>query len=266
MRTRSLVLSLFGYAALVFILAPIVIVVIASFSPARYMEFPPPSLSLRWYREVLGSSDWLGAFGSSIVLAFCVATATTAACFLAALVTTRRRFVGKSLLEMLVQAPLLLPNAALAMALLALLVQIKGRGTLGGLWIAHCILVMPFVYRPLVNGLRQFDLGLEEAAMTLGSPPLRTFRLITLPAIKPSLITAFAFSFIISFDEVTASVFLVGVNYTTLPVKILSDIQSDATPAIAAVSTLLMLLTMTFVTIVSRMVGIGRVIGSRSGH
>ena len=67
MKPRSLALSLFGYAVLVFIMAPILIVVVASFSPARYMQFPPPSLSLRWYRDVLGSSEWLGAFGASVV-------------------------------------------------------------------------------------------------------------------------------------------------------------------------------------------------------
>lgn len=242
-RLWTALLNVFGYAVLAFVVAPIAIVIAASFSPARYMQFPPRGVSLRWYGEVLTSPDWLGAFVSSIMLALCAAAATTVACFLAALVTTRRRMPGRTLFELLVQAPLLLPNAALAMALLALLILFKGRGTFGGLWLAHCIMVLPFVYRPLVNGLRQFDLGLEEAAMTLGASPLRTFRLVTLPSIRPALLTAFAFSFIISFDEVTASLFLVGINYTTLPVKILSDIQNDATPAIAAVSTLLMCMT-----------------------
>jgi len=265
MKSRNLVLEVFGYTVIAFILAPIVIVVLASFSPGRYLQFPPAAVSLRWYQDVLTSEDWLGAFGASAILAACAAAATTSICFVAALVTTRRRVRGKTLLETLIQAPLLLPNAALAMALLALLVQLKVRGTFGGLWLAHCILVMPFVYRPLVNGLRQFDLALEEAAMTLGATPLRTFRLITLPAIKPALITAFAFSFIISFDEVTASMFLVGVNFTTLPVRILANIQNDATPAIAAVSTLLMLLTVTLLTVVGRVVGVNRFVAGRGG-
>ena len=102
--------------------------------------------------------------------------------------------------------------------------------------------------------------------MTLGATPGRTFRKITLPIIRPALINAFLFSFIISFDEVTVSLFLIGINITTLPVKILSDVQNTASPAIAAVSTILMVVTLLLVFIISRLVGVRAFLSNRGGH
>lgn len=265
MRIGSALLTGFAVVVFMFIAAPIVIVVLASFSPNGYLEFPPSGFSLRWYAEVLSSGVWLTAFITSVALALVAAAATTFVCFLAALVTTRRNIPGKSVFETLVQLPMMLPHAALAMALFSLVVLIGLRGTFTGLVAAHLILVLPFVYRPLVNGLRQLDLSLEEAAMTLGAPPAMTFRKVTLPMIRPALISAFLFSFIISFDEVTISMFLTGIDLTTLPVKILSDIQNNASPAIAAVSTLLMCLTLGLVLLIDRLVGLRIFVDSRSG-
>lgn len=264
MKLATALLTGFAAAAFLFILAPILIVIMASFTPRGYLEFPPQGLSLKWYAEVLSSWVWLRAFLISVSLAFVAATVTTFICFIAALVTTRRKVPAKSLFELLVQLPLLLPHAALAMALFSLVLFIGLRGTFMGLAIAHLIVVLPFVYSPIVNGLRQHDLSLEEAAMTLGADPVTTFRKVTLPMIRPALISAFLFSFIVSFDEVTVSVFLIGVDLTTLPVKILSDIQASASPAIAAVSTLLMCLTLAMVYLVNRLVGIRMFVENRA--
>ena len=258
-----------GFAALVFlfIASPIIIVVLASFTPKGYLEFPPQGLSLRWYAEVLSSSAWLAAFVTSLLLAIASATLTTFLCFLTALVTTRRNFAGKSVFETLLYLPVMLPHAALAMALFSLVVLIGLRGTFAGLLVAHLILVLPFVYRPIVNGLRQIDLSVEEAAMTLGATPPVTFRKITLPMIRPALVNAFLFSFIVSFDEVTISMFLIGIDMTTLPVKILTDIQNSASPAIAAVSTLLMCVTLGLVWVFNRYVGLSVFVDGRGkGH
>lgn len=265
MKIGSALLTVFAITVFGFTVAPILIVVLASFSPNGYLEFPPRGLSLRWYVEVLSSGVWLTAFVTSVALALVAASITTSVCFLAALVTTRRTIPGKSVFETLVQLPMMLPHAALAMALFSLVVLIGLRGTFSGLAAAHLILVLPFVYRPLVNGLRQLDLSVEEAAMTLGASPTVTFRKITLPLIRPALISAFLFSFIISFDEVTISMFLTGIDMTTLPVKILSDIQNSASPAIAAVSTLLMCLTLGLVLLIDRLVGLRIFVDSRSG-
>lgn len=266
MKLRELSLNLFAGSVFIFLLAPIIIVIVASFTPNGYLEFPPRGISLRWYGQIFASSIWMVAFGMSVALALVAAAVTTFICFLVALVTTRKRFVGKAALELGIQLPMMLPHAALAMVLFSLVLSIGMRGTFAGLALAHFILVMPFVYRPLVNGLRQLDLGMEEAAMTLGASPSVVFRKVTLPIIRPSLVSAFLFSFIVSFDEVTVSMFLIGVNLTTLPVKILSDIQNHASPVIAAVSTLLMLLTLVLVLAIHRLVGIGSVVEGRGGH
>ena len=264
MKIGVALLTVFAFAMFVFIMAPIVIVVVASFTPRGYLEFPPQGVSLRWYAEVLTSWPWIKAFGISVALATVAATLTTFICFLAALVTTRRTFAGKGLLETLIIMPLLLPHAALAIALFSLVLFVGLRGTFPGLILAHLIVALPFVYRPIVNGLRQLDLSIEEAAMTLGADPATTFRKITLPLIRPALISAFLFSFIVSFDEVTVSVFLTGVDLTTLPVKILSEIQNSASPAIAAVSTILMCITLGMVLVINRLVGVRMFVDSRA--
>lgn len=256
MKPGAVLLSGFAFLVLAFIAAPILIVVLASLTPKGYLEFPPQGLSLRWYAEVLSSGVWLQAFATSALLGVASATVTTFFCFLAALVTTRRTIPGKGLFETLVYLPMMLPHAALAMALFSLVVLVGLRGTFAGMTIAHLILVLPFVYRPIVNGLRQIDLSVEEAAMTLGATPSVTFRKVTLPMIRPALINAFLFSFIVSFDEVTISMFLIGIDMTTLPVKILTDIQNSASPAIAAVSTLLMCITLGLVWLFNRYVGL----------
>ncbi|MCB1465693.1 MAG: ABC transporter permease [Rhizobiaceae bacterium] len=256
MRLGNMLLTSFAFAAFLFILAPILIVVAASFTPRGYLEFPPQNLSLRWYEEVLFSAVWLKAFAVSLALAFVTAVLTTFICFLAALVTTRQHVPAKGLFELLISMPLLLPNAALAIALFSFVLLLGMRGTFLGLTLAHIIIALPFVYRPIVNGLRQLDLSVEEAAMTLGADPASTFRKITLPLIRPALISAFLFSFIISFDEVSVTVFLIGLDFTTLPVKILSDIQNSASPAIAAVSTMLMFVTLGMVFVIDRLVGL----------
>lgn len=265
MKLGHAALAAFAAVTFAFILAPILVVVFASVTPRGYLEFPPRGLSFRWYAEVLTSWAWGRAFLTSIALATVAATATTFVCFLAALVTTRRKVPAKNTLELLIQLPLLLPHAALAMALFSLILFLGLRGTFLGLVTAHLILVMPFVYAPIVNGLRQHDLSVEEAAATLGADPVTVFRKITLPMIRPALVSAFLFSFIISFDEVTVSVFLIGVDLTTLPVKVLSDIQASASPAIAAVSTMLMLLTLVMVYVINRLVGIRMFVENRSG-
>ncbi|WP_420101423.1 ABC transporter permease [Bosea sp. (in: a-proteobacteria)] len=263
MKPGQAALTAFAVAAFTFILAPILVVVLASVTPRGYLEFPPRGLSFRWYAEVLTSWVWGKAFLTSVALATVAATVTTFVCFLAALVTTRRRVPAKNLFELLVQLPLLLPHAALAMALFSLILFLGLRGSFPGLVLAHLILVMPFVYAPIVNGLRQHDLSVEEAAATLGADPVTVFRKITLPMLRPALVSAFLFSFIVSFDEVTVSVFLIGVDLTTLPVKILSDIQASASPAIAAVSTLLMGLTLIMVYVINRLVGLQLFIENR---
>ena len=129
-------------------------------------------------------------------------------------------------------------------------------GTFTGLVLVHCILTVPYAYRPVAAALRKADPALEEAAASLGSRPWRTFWLVSLPAVRPGLVTSLLFSFIISFDEVTVTLFLVGPFVMTLPVQVFSEVLESASPIIAAVSATLVLFTSAMVFILDRVIGI----------
>ncbi|HEY0296681.1 MAG TPA: ABC transporter permease [Bordetella sp.] len=239
-----------------FLPAPIVVVVLSSFSPTGYLTFPPKGISLRWYEEFLSSGDWLHALAISAVLAVAVAVVTTALGFMAGLATSRVKFPGRGAFGLLMLSPLLFPHAAIAVALLGILSWRNAVGTYQGIFLAHAILCMPFAYRPLLNSMRKLDLAMEEAAMMLGATPSQIFRLVTLPLLKPGLVTALLFSFIISFDEVTVTAFLLGPHVTTLPTRIFSFVQESASPVIAAISTFLVIFTLLIVVLLDRLVGI----------
>ena len=243
-------------AVLLFLPAPIVIVVASSFSRTGYLQFPPQALSLRWYTQFLTDETWIRALGVSFAIALVVALLTTAISFLAALATTRRRFRGRDGFELLLLSPLLFPHAAIGVALLSLLSALGWIGRYPGILLAHIILCVPFAYRPIVNSLHKLDLALEEAAMTLGARPAYVFRTITLPLLRPGLVTALLFSFIISFDEVTVTIFLIGPEVITLPTRIFAHIQESASPVVAAISTFLVLVTIVLVVLLQRLVGL----------
>jgi putative spermidine/putrescine transport system permease protein len=243
-------------AVLLFLPAPIVIVILSSFTQVGYISFPPSSFSLRWYVEFLGSTAWLWSLGVSVVLAGLAALLSTFVAFLGALAATRTRLPMGGTLETLVLLPLIFPHAALGVVLLGLASLFGWTGEFPGLLLAHFLITVPYAWRPIVAALRKHDLALEEAAMSLGAPPFYTFRKVTVPLLRPGLVTALLFTFIISFDEVTVSLFLVGPDLSTLPVKIFSHIQDSGSPVIAAISTVLIGLTVLVVLLLDRVVGL----------
>ncbi|ANY18397.1 ABC transporter permease [Bordetella pseudohinzii] len=239
-----------------FLPAPIIIVVLSSFSPTGYLTFPPQGFSLRWYSEFLSSGAWLYALGVSALLAIIVALFTTLLSLMAGLATTRLRIKGQAAFGLLMLSPLLFPHAAIAVALLGVASFADAVGTYGAIFLAHAVLCMPFAYRPLLTSMRKLDLAMEEAAMMLGARPWQVFSMVTLPMLRPGIVTALLFSFIISFDEVTVTVFLLGPKVTTLPTQIFSHIQESASPVIAAISAFLVLLTLGIVALLNKLVGL----------
>lgn len=247
---------LFAIALFLILPGPVVVVAAASFSSAGYIRFPPGDLSLRWYAEFVSDQRWLDALATSASLALVGAVITTTASMMAALAVARRNNRLSALFETAVLAPLIFPHAALGMAMVALAATFHIYGTFAGLVLTHCIITLPFAYRPISASLRKMDPSLEEAAMSLGSRPWHTFFVVVLPLMRPGIVTALLFSFIISFDEVTVSMFLVGPEITTLPVAIYSYIQESGTPVVAAISSALVASTLILVLILERLVGL----------
>jgi putative spermidine/putrescine transport system permease protein len=244
------------FLVIAFLVAPIVVVVLSAFSATGYMTFPPSGLSLRWFIAFFTDAGWLATLAVTLLLSLMAALASVVLGFAAAFVMTRRRLPGHSLVEFLILLPLVFPHAALAVAILAVVSTFGLVGTFAGILMAHVVITLPFAYRPISGSLSQLDIAHEEAALSLGATPWTTFRRVTLPLVAPGLVTALLFCFVISFDEATITLFLVGPEFTTLPIKIFSQLQDNANPLVAAVSTLLILFTTFIVVLVERVFGL----------
>jgi len=249
--------------AFVLIVVPILIVVVTAFSPLDYFEFPPRSLSLRWFVEFFRLENMRNAFTLSLELALLAATLATLLGTMGALFLARRRGWLAGLLQSLFLAPLVFPTIILGVALL-LLYKTIGMPVFPGLLIAHCIIGLPYGFRTVLASAQALDPALEEAGQSLGAGPVRTLFLVTLPLIWQGVLSGWLFAFIVSFGELNAALFLTGPGLTTLPIEIFSYLQFQGSQlVIAAASTLQIALIVLMVAFIERIVGIGRLIRAR---
>ena len=256
MRRHGLFSGVVATAVLLFLPAPILIVIASSFTASGFISFPPPALSLRWYARVLGDSDWLSALLASTLLALAAAIGSVVAGFAVAWAAERWYPRQRPLLETFVMLPLVLPQAALGMLALSVAGSLGLVGSFAGILRAHLLVTLPYAYRPLVTGVAGLDRAQEEAAQNLGATPATVFRRVTLPGMRSAVASALLFCFIISFDEATVTLFLVGPDATTLPIRIFNTLQDNADPVVAAISTLLIVVTVVIVLAVGRIAGL----------
>jgi len=249
--------------AFLLILAPILIVVVAAFSPTDYFEFPPPGLSLRWFVEFFRLDNMRNAFVLSLELAVLSATIATVLGTLGALFLARQRGVMAGLLQSLFLAPLVFPTIILGLALL-LLYKSVGMPVFPGLLLAHSVVGMPYCFRTVLASVQALDPSLEEAGQSLGAGPISTLFLVTLPLIWQGVISGWLFAFVVSFGELNTALFLSGPGLTTLPIEIFSYLQFQGSQlVIAAASTLQIALIVVMVAAVERIVGMARLIRAR---
>lgn len=244
-----------------FLLAPVVLVFPMSLSADRILAWPPSGFSLRWYEALLHESALREAAWNSLILAAVVTVATLAIATPAALAVARGNLPGRDALMALLTAPLLLPTIVLG---LALLIVFAGHGLIGswtGLALAHLLVTIPYALRVLATALASIPAGVEEAASSLGAAPARVFRRITLPLMGQGLVAAAAITFLVSFDEVVISLFVVGPKLTTLPVAMYRYVESRTDPLVAAVSALLVLFSLAIVVVLDRTVSLRKAIG-----
>lgn len=221
------------------LLAPILVVVVASFSGEGYLRFPPESLSTRWYDRFLGDPRWRSAILNSLVIGAMTCVTATALGFLAAYAMVRGGFRGKGAVTAFLLAPLVVPHVVTAVAAYFLSARL---GLIGAKpWIAacHAVVALPVVLVILQSALQAVDPNLERAAMVCGCGRWGVFRRVVLPLALPGVISAALFSFLTSFDELMISLFLAGVRAETLPVRIWNSLLLEVEPTIAAVSSLL---------------------------
>ncbi|KWS85681.1 MULTISPECIES: ABC transporter permease subunit [Pseudomonas syringae group] len=232
---------------LLFIYAPMVILVIYSFNASQLVTVWG-GWSVKWYVGLLDNSQLMGSVMRSLEIACYTAVAAVALGTMAAFVLTRiSRFKGRTFFVGLVTAPLVMPEVITGLSLLLLFVamaQLIGwpqeRGIMT-IWIAHTTFCAAYVAVVVSARLRELDLSIEEAAMDLGARPWKVFLLITIPMIAPSLAAGGMMSFALSLDDLVLASFVSGPGSTTLPMEVFSAVRLGVKPEINAVASLILL-------------------------
>lgn len=259
LRTRPAVTSTLFWVAnvaiVVFIVAPLLVVAASAFTSTGYLVFPPQGFSLQWFGEAFANQGFIDGLVTSVVLGLCATAICVVTGVLAAYAIARvpNRFTAA--LEQIFLSPLLLPAAVLGLGLLQVLSISGWRGYfLGGL-LAHVVVASPFVIRSVLAGLRELDPKIFEASTSLGAGPIRTFFKIVLPSIVPSIVGGAIFAFVISFDEAVVTLFLMGPNFETLPVNIYTYVQYSNDPSVAAISTIILVISALLVGFMNKVQG-----------
>lgn len=235
--------ALHAWCALVFVflMAPLVVVFPISLSSSSYLQFPPPGWSWRWYEAYLTDAVWMEATWRSLKVAACTTVLATVLGTMLAFSLVRGRYPGKALLNQASLLPLVVPVIVYSIAVYAMFAWLKLIGMWQAIVLGHTVHAIPFVVIVVGAALRTFDPAQEHAAMSLGASRATAILRVTLPQIRPALVSAAFLAFISSFDELVVAMFLGGVNMT-LPKKMFDNIQLEIEPTVAAVSVLQILL------------------------
>lgn len=236
--------SLRGFCALVllFLMLPVLVIAPLSFNADSFLLYPMSGFSLRWYDEIISSPTWRQAFVNSCIVSPFATLLAMALGTPAAVGLSRIDFPGKALLTSILISPMVVPVVIVGVATYLVFAPVGLAGSYLGLILVHAALGVPFVVTTVSATLEGFDYNLVRAAASLGANPLGTFFRITLPLVAPGVISGGLFAFGTSFDEVVVTLFLAGPEQTTLPRQMFAGIRENISPAIAAVATIMTLL------------------------
>jgi putative spermidine/putrescine transport system permease protein len=234
--------------ALVFLVAPLLVIVPLSFNAGSFLSFPMPGWSLRWYQELWDTPVWWLSFRHSLIVGIGATAIATALGTTAAVGLSMARFRGKDLLTALLISPLVVPLIIVAAGTYFYFIPLGLANTLLGLTLVHAALGAPFVLITVSASLVGFDRNLARAGASLGAAPVVVFRRITMPLIAPGMAAGALFAFITSFDELVVAMFLTGPGQRTLPRQMFDGIRENLSPTILAVATLLILFSIVLLT------------------
>jgi putative spermidine/putrescine transport system permease protein len=234
-------------AVLVFLMAPIVIGIIVSFSSGYRLEFPIPGLSLRWFEDALSKPQFIDGLMISTIIALGNAILATIAGTGAAIALNHYDVPGRELIRAAVMMPIVIPGVLLGLGLLFSLSLYGMQPGILATTVGHAVLGVPYVLAMVSAALANYDRSLERASMNLGLGPVRTFFKITLPLIKGGVIAGAIAAFLISFDNFSVSLFVARGD--TLPLRLMQHLRGYVDPSVAAMSTVLILGSLVLLTI-----------------
>ncbi|TPQ51716.1 ABC transporter permease [Prosthecomicrobium hirschii] len=243
-RAARRITSTLAWLCYLFLLVPSLIVIPISFGNPGQIEFPPRQLTLDLYRQFFTDPAWWGSMVQSLLVAVATTLLTLLLAVPAAYALARSRLPGRGGLQGLFMMPMLVPVIVLG---LGLYLQFSSWGlldTTAGIILAHIMLTTPYIMVSVLSGLKHSDIALETVAAIMGASRVTIFFRVVLPQLKAAIAVGALFAFLMSLDEVVVAYFLTGTQTMTLPVKMFSSIRWELTPVLAAVSTLLTVLSL----------------------
>ena len=249
--------TLAAVLVMVFLLAPLVVIIIASFTPTALITFPPQGFSLKWYANIFQSSThFMEGLANSLKIGVLATALDVFLGVTGALAICRYDFKGKNVLLNYFTSPMYVPSVAFAFVLLQVYSQIGGIPGMVRIFIGHFIIILPYIVRNTVSVLHVFNWTLEDAATSLGASPVQVFFKITIPLAKPGILAGALLAFLYSFDEVALSSLLSTPKFITLPIRIMNYMELTFDPTLAAISTLLILASLVLIVLMEKFIGL----------
>jgi len=237
-RLPGLALNGYGFVLTAFITLPMLFPVAVAFTNGDSLAFPPQGLSLRWFAAALDNRQFMTGLRLSLLIAAGSTAIATVAGVCAAMAIGRYQFRGRVLIQAVVMLPLSLPAIVLGLGLLFVLPLYGLRTGMLATMLGHALLGLPYVLSMVLAALSNYDPTLERASLNLGAGPVRTFFSVTLPLIRGGILAGALATFLLSFDNISLSLFLS--KNDTLPLRMMQQMQSYADPGVAALSTILL--------------------------
>jgi putative spermidine/putrescine transport system permease protein len=252
-------LVLYSAVMTVFLLAPVLVVIVAAFTAGDFIMFPPGGFSFRWFDHVLRDPEFIKPLWNSVRLGIMATIVSGLLAIPAALALVRGVIPGRRWIETFLLAPLSLPTIILAVGLLFFTARVGFSSSFTSLLAGHVIITVPYMLRTVLGVYAGMNREIEDAARVLGADSWRTAWYVTLPIIRPGIVAGAIFAFLMSFDEVAVALLLTNADTTTLPVSILSYLVYNYDPAVAAISTIQIVIVVVALLVLERFFGIRNV-------
>jgi putative spermidine/putrescine transport system permease protein len=258
--SRGFHLLFWGVAllALLLLVAPTVVVLVVSLTNGYSLKFPPPGYSLRWYEALLDAWQLHFAAWNSIKVAVATTVLSVLLGVAGALAIARSPTAMARVLDSLFMSPLVLPALAFGFAALMTFSAVGWQVSTGTLVIGHTVVCVPYVIRTTIAALAQLDPALLESSASLGATRWRTFRRVTLPIVRPGVLAGAFIAFMSSFDNVPVSLFLRDARTDMLPIRMWQDLEGRLDVTIAAMSGVIIVVTLVLMIAMERAVGLSR--------
>jgi putative spermidine/putrescine transport system permease protein len=244
--------------AVVFMMTPLVVTVVASFGSAAVFTLPPPDWSLRWYENLPRLRGLMPALVTSVQIAALSTAIALVLGTMCAVGLARGRIPGSQAIISFLISPLMLPGLVIGIALLQFFRELGLRDAWTSLLLAHVVITLPYVARTVIGSLTLFDFTLLDAARTLGCSYAGAIRKVLIPSLAPAFLTSGMFAFLASMDNYSISIFFTDAWTKTLPIQVLQFVEERPDPTIAAISAGLIVLAVLAMIVGDRLVGIRR--------